>query len=166
MSETSTYQPTIFEETQTISPAITLMVGTIAAVALGSAYFGAMRDGSIARAAPGLLFGTVAACGGVALVALSRLITRVTPTEAVITYRPFKRVRLTAADIADVQPKTFGLLDGGIGFHIGFRSLALTAATGTGVVITRPDGRTILVGTQRPDALLAALAQLRRSSSL
>lgn len=163
MSETSTYQPTIFEETQTVSPAITLLVGTVAAFALGSAWFGTIRDGSIVRAAPGLLLGTLAAGVGVAFVALSRLITRVTPSEAVITYRPFKRIRLGAADIADVKPKTFGLLDGGIGFHIGFRSLALTATTGTGVVITRPDGRTILVGTQRPDALLAALAQLRAS---
>lgn len=157
-------QPVIFEETQTMSASLSAMVAAVAAVALGSAWFGVIREGTIARAAPGLLTGTVAAGGAVGLVAFSRLITKVTPSEAMITFWPFKRIRLSAEDIADAQPKTFGLFDGGIGFHIGWRSLALTATTGMGVVITRPDGRTILVGTQRPDALLAALAQLRRGT--
>jgi hypothetical protein len=166
MSDTTMREPTVlFEESQRTSSNVAAFVAAMVVIALVSTALAALRHGQLASAAPGLLLGALITGGVTLVVAATRLETRVTTESAVISYRPFKTLTLAPSDIGSVTVRTFGLFDGGIGYHVGFKSMALTAATGSGVQITRPDGRRILIGTRRPDALLSALMQLARGAA-
>ncbi len=147
-----------------MSPSATRIGIPLTLAILGGAAVIAARQGQLAQAAPGLLFGALVVVGVFTFVGMTTLVTRITLAEAVVSYRPFKTLRLRPDEIAGVGLKSFGLFDGGVGYHVGFRSMALTAQTGMGVLITRPDGYRILVGTQRPDALMSALLQLQRQA--
>ncbi len=154
----------LFEERQRMSPTTTAVGLALTAAVLGGAVLIAGRTGRVGEATPPLLAAGAAVTGVFAFVGSTSLVTRVSTEEAVIAFRPFKTLRLLSGDIAAVERKSFGLFDGGIGYHVGIRSLALTARTGTGVLITRPDGYRILVGTQHPEALLSALLRLQRAA--
>lgn len=151
----------LFEERQAMSPSATRIGVPLTLAVLGGAAVIAARQGQLAQAAPGLLFGALVVVGVFTFIGMTALVTRVTTAEAVVSYRPFKTLRLRPDEIAGVGLRSFGLFDGGIGYHVGFHSMALTARTGTGVLITKPDGYRILVGTQRPDALVSALLRLQ-----
>ncbi len=155
----------LFEERQRMSPAITSWGLGLTLLVLGGAAMLVAREGRLAEAGPALLGSALFVSAIFALIGATSLVTRVTTEEAVVAFRPFKTLTLRPGDIASVTMKSFGLFDGGVGYHIGFKSLALTAATGSGVLITRPDGFRILLGTQRPDALRSALLQLQRSAT-
>lgn len=158
----------LFEESQRTSPALIAFSATVTFFALGFALVGVVRSGQAAAAGTGLALGTLIALGAIVLAGWSRLDTRVTGSEAVAIYRPFpfSTIRLRGDEIAAVTPYEFGLLSmpGGIGYHIGFGWRAATARTGTGVLVTRTDGKRFLIGTQRPDALQSALMQLQRAT--
>jgi hypothetical protein len=154
----------LFEESQPTSGGVTLFTAAVSLLALGGGGLLAARDGKLASALPGLALGGIVLVGVLVVLTRTRLETRVTTTGVTIALRPFKTVALAPGDIAGVSARQFGLFSGGIGYHVGLRSMALTARTGDGIVITRPDGRTLLVGTQRPDALLSALMQLQRAA--
>ncbi len=154
----------LFEERQRMGPSAMRIAIPLMLVVLGGAAMIAAWQGQLAQAAPGLLFGALVVVGVFTFVGMTTLVTRITTAEAVVSYRPFKTLRLRPDEIGSVGLKSFGLFDGGIGYHVGFRSMALTAQTGMGVLITRPDGYRILVGTQRPDALMSALLQLQRQA--
>ncbi len=155
----------LFEERQRMSPTTTAAGLALTGAVLAGAALISARTGRLAEAAPPLLAAGGAVAGVFAFVGATSLVTRVSTEEAVIAFRPFKVLRLLPGDIASVDMKSFGLFDGGIGYHIGVRSMALTARTGSGVLITRPDGFRILVGTQHPDALFSALLRLQRSGA-
>lgn len=155
----------LFEETQRMGPWFWLAIG---AGGIGML----IATGSLIRmGAPGRTPGLIGL--GVGLVALiasatSRLITRVTTAGVSVRYPPIPfGFRLAPEEIAEVAPKTFGVFDwpGGLGYHISFGATAATARTGTGVLIRRRDGRQFLIGTQRPDALLAAVRQLQQRAT-
>ena len=151
----------LFEEEQRTSPGVELFTLGVGAVAIGGGALAAAAKGQLASAAPGLVLGAVVIAVVTAVIHASRVRTRVTATEAVIGYRPFAAVRIPGSDIAEVDVKRFGLFSGGIGYHIGPRSVAITARTGDGVLVTRADGRRVLIGTQHPDALYSALLRLQ-----
>ncbi len=155
----------LFEERQRMSPTTTASGLTLTAAVLGGAALLSARQGKLAEAGPVLLASALATAAIFAFIGSTSLVTRVTSEEAVVAFRPFKTLRLLPGDIGSVEMKSFGLFDGGVGYHIGGRSMALTAQTGTGVLITKPDGYRILVGTQHPDALLSALLRLQRAAA-
>ncbi len=110
------------------------------------------------------ILGTGLSILALAAVGIGRLVTRVSTRQAVATFHPFpfSTIRLRPADIAEVRLYEFGIfgMPGGIGFHLGPGWRSATAHSGTGVLVTRRDGVRCLIGTQRPDALAAALRQL------
>ncbi len=164
MPETLQREAVLFQETQRTSGSVGLFMGVAGAVIFGGAALANARLGKLQEAAPALLAGAVVFLGVNAQILYSRLETRVTTAGAVFAYRPWKTLTLAPEEIAGVGMRRFGLWDGGIGYHVGSRGVAITARTGDGVVITRPDGRTILVGTEHPDALYSALLQLQRAA--
>jgi len=155
----------LFDERQRLSPSVWRIGMPLTLAVLGGSAAIAARQGQLAQAVPGLAFGAVVVLGVFTFIGLTTLVTRITTAQAVVAFRPFKTLRLRPEEIGTVGTKSFGLFDGGIGYHISFRSMALTAQTGTGVLITKPDGYRILVGTQHPDALVSALLRLQRSAS-
>ncbi len=155
----------LFEERQRMSPTTTGAGLALTAAVLGGAALFSARLGRLSEGAPALLAAGVAVTAVFAFIGSTSLVTHVTTEEAVVAFRPFKTLRLLPGDIASVEMRSFGLFDGGVGYHIGPRSMALTARTGTGVLITKPDGYRILVGTQHPDALLSALLRLQRATA-
>ncbi len=162
---TSAPESVLFEEDQPTSRGVMGFVLALAALSIGAGAWGSSRQGKLGDAAPGLIVGALVAAAVTWIIGLTHLVTRVTTGEAVVRYGPFKTLRLRAGEIAAVVPRDVGLFSGGIGYHVGFRSLALTARTGSGVLVTKPDGYRILVGTEHPDALLSALLQLQRSTA-
>ncbi len=157
-------EPVLFEETQRMGAWFWLAIGA-GGIGMLIATGSLIRTGAPGRT-PGLIglgLGLIALIASVA----SRLITRVTAAGVSVRYPPFPiGFRLAPAEIADVALKQFGVFDwpGGLGYHISFGATAATARTGTGVLIRRRDGRQFLIGTQRPDALLAAVRQLQQQA--
>lgn len=164
MPDTATQEAVLFEEVQQVSPATTVFTFLAGGGALvGGALFAAAR-GELHQALPGLAIGGVIIAAVGLLIAATRLRSRVTLREATFEFGRFGRVRLRASDVASVEMARFGLFSGGIGYHIGLKSVAITARTGDGVRIGRADGGRVLVGTQHPEALYSALLRLQSAA--
>ncbi len=159
---TPTPEGVLFEESQRLGGWWWAALG--GGVLGSAAAVGAMVRAHYPAAAP-TLWGLGAGAIALFLAASSKLKTRVTTAGAEVRFPPFPwtRIRLRPADVAEVTVKRFGIFDwpGGVGYHVSFGATSATARTGTGVLVRRPDGRLILIGTERPDALAAALRQLQ-----
>lgn len=98
-----------------------------------------------------------------ALFAIARLETTVTGDDVVVRFHglwPTRRVRLD--DIAEVAPMRYTMWDsGGWGVHFGLAGMTYNVSGNDGVHFVLKDGRRILVGTQRPAELAAAIAKAR-----
>lgn len=90
---------------------------------------------------------------------LFRLTTAVTPRELIVRYGFLYSTRVPLSDIARAEAITYRPLRdyGGWGIRGSRRRRALNARGDRGVLITRFDGSTLLVGSQRPRELLDAL---------
>jgi len=121
--------PAWFEETQGFAPWIYLLVGTVLLVL----------------------------CGLLTL----RQTTTVAPDAVTVRYGFLYRVRIPVSEIAHAEAMTYRPVRdyGGWGIRGFGRRRALNARGDQGVLVTRADGSTVLIGSQRPRDLLAALAQ-------
>jgi hypothetical protein len=139
-----------------------LLVGTVAAmlvVAVGAVRGAAARAGA---PAPGVwvAVGVGALVSLVAAVSFSRLTIEVTRDELRWSFvGPFGRGRVPRAEIAAVAPTTTTLLADGIGVHRAARGWVYNVALGPAVLVTRRDGSAVVLGTDDPAGLLAALAR-------
>ena len=164
MPETAAQETVLFEEVQQVGPATTLFTILAGGGALvGAALFAGSR-GELPSALPGLAIGGVVIAGVSLAIAAVKLRSRVTPVEATFQFGRFGSVRLRAGDIASVEMRRFGLFSGGIGYHVGLKSVAITARTGDGVLVRRPDGSRVLVGSAHPEALYSALLRLQAAA--
>lgn len=121
--------PPLYQETQTFSPWVIAVV--IAVV---------------------LLLGAVL---------LMRLTTTVTPDAVSIRYGVLYRTRIPLSDVARAEAVEYSPIRdyGGWGIRGSSRRRALNARGNQGVLLTRADGTTLLVGSQHPRDLLDALAR-------
>jgi hypothetical protein len=105
-----------------------------------------------------LLLGVVALLG--ALLTL-RLTTTVTPDALSVRYGFLYRTRVPLSEIALAEAIEYAPVReyGGWGIRGSRRRRALNARGNQGVLLTRSDGTTLLVGSQRPRELLEALAR-------
>ncbi len=164
MPETSAQETVLFEETQQTSPATSLFVLLAGGGAIvGAALFASSR-GELTSALPGLVIGTVIIGGVTLMIGATRLRSRVTTAEATFVYGRFGSVRLLPDDVGTVEMTRFGMFNGGVGYHIAPKSVAITARTGDGVLVRRPDGRRVLIGTEHPEALYSALLRLQAAA--
>ena len=106
-----------------------------------------------------LILGVVALLA--ALLSL-RLTTTVTPQEISIRYGFLYRTRLPLSEIALAEAVEYAPIReyGGWGIRGSRRRRALNARGNQGVLLTRSDGTTLLVGSQKPRELLRALASV------
>jgi hypothetical protein len=99
------------------------------------------------------------------LVLLSVLTLRQTTTvaEGAVTVRfgPFYRMRIPFSEIANAEAVSYRPVRdfGGWGIRGFGRRRALNTRGNLGVLVTRADGSTVLIGSQKPRELLAALAR-------
>jgi len=93
-------------------------------------------------------------------VVLLRLQTVVTSDAVTIRYGFLYRARVPVGDIVSAEAIAYRPVRdyGGWGVRGFGRRRALNARGNLGVLLTRQDGRTLLIGSQRPRELLAALA--------
>ena len=105
-----------------------------------------------------LLLGVVALLG--ALLTL-RLTTTVTPDALSVRYGFLYKTRVALSEITLAEAIEYAPVreDGGWGIRGSRRRRALNARGNQGVLLTRSDGTTLLVGSQRPRELLEALAR-------
>ena len=105
-----------------------------------------------------LLLGVVALLG--ALLTL-RLTTTVTPDALSVRYGFLYKTRVPLSEIALAEAIEYAPVReyGGWGIRGSRRRRALNARGNQGVLLTRSDGTTLLVGSQRPRELLEALAR-------
>lgn len=89
-----------------------------------------------------------------------RLTTTVTPDALSVRYGFLYKTRVPLKEIALAEAVEYAALReyGGWGIRGTRRRRALAARGNQGVLLTRADGTTLLVGSQRPRELLAALA--------
>ena len=94
-----------------------------------------------------------------ALLALARLETTVTGDSVAIAFHGvWPTRRIAVADIAAVEPKRYTMLDsGGWGVHLGLAGMTYNVSGNEGVLFRLKNGSRVLLGTQRPDELLAAV---------
>ena len=108
---------------------------------------------------------TYALVGLVLLLILSlitmRQVTRVEPGAVVVSYGLLYRTSIPTSDIRLAEAVRYRPVRdyGGWGIRGLGRRRALNMRGDRGVLLTRGDGSTVLVGSQRPRELLAALAQ-------
>lgn len=100
--------------------------------------------------------------GVAALVAVAglRLTTSVTRQELAVGYGPLYSVRVPLTEIARAEALVYRPIRdyGGWGVRGSRRHRALNVRGDRGILITRRDGTTLLVGSQRPRELLEALS--------
>ncbi|HZI66947.1 MAG TPA: hypothetical protein VFF17_10320 [Thermoanaerobaculia bacterium] len=94
-------------------------------------------------------------------VLLMRLTTTVTPDAVSIRYGVLYRTRISLSDVARAEAVEYSPIReyGGWGIRGSSRRRALNARGNQGVLLTRSDGTTLLVGSQHPRDLLDALAR-------
>jgi hypothetical protein len=90
-----------------------------------------------------------------------RMTTTVTPDSLSVHYGFLYRMRVPLSEIALAEAVEYAPVRdyGGWGIRGSRRRRALNARGNQGVLVTRADGTTLLVGSQRPRELLEALAR-------
>lgn len=117
----------------------------------------------ITPGAPASAIVIVVAVGiGVALLfGLARLETTVTGDRVLVRFHglwPTRRISLD--DIADYAPTRYTVWDsGGWGVHLGLAGMTYNVSGNEGVRFRLKNGARVLVGTQRPDEFIAAIAR-------
>ena len=121
--------PVLYEESQTLSPWIYLVVAALVAILVG--------------------------------VLTLRMRTSVTPQELTVRYGPLGSVRVPVREIARAEAVVYRPVRdyGGWGIRGWGSRRAMNARGNRGVLVIRVDGSTLLVGSQDPRALLAALTR-------
>jgi hypothetical protein len=106
----------------------------------------------------GLVLAVVVLLGAILLM---RLTTTVTPDAVSISYGILYRTRIPLSEVARAEAIEYSPIReyGGWGIRGSSRRRALNARGNLGVLLTRADGTTLLVGTQHPRDLLDALAR-------
>ncbi len=113
-----------------------------------------------AQGFPGWIYGIVAlAFLGILAVASLRMTTRVTPEALIARFGFLYSARVPLADIEHAEAIVYRPVRdyGGWGIRGIGRRRAVNARGNQGVLLVRRDGSTLLVGSQRPAELLAAL---------
>ena len=106
----------------------------------------------------GLVLAVVVLVGALLLM---RLTTTVTPDAVSVSYGFLYRTKIPLSDVARAEAIVYSPIReyGGWGIRGSSRRRALNARGNQGVLLTRADGTTLLVGTQHPRDLLDALAR-------
>ncbi len=107
-------------------------------------------------------------CAGIGIplfVIAARLQVSVTETELIVRWFPLWTRRIALADIARCEPRTYRPLRdyGGWGIRYGgpARGWAYTLSGRRGLFVELRDGGHVLIGSERPERLAAALASTR-----
>lgn len=105
-----------------------------------------------------VVLGVVVLLGAVLLM---RLTTTVTPDAISVKYGFLYRTRIPLSEVARAEAVEYAPIReyGGWGIRGSSRRRALNARGNQGVLLTRSDGTTLLVGSQNPRELLDALAR-------
>jgi len=110
----------------------------------------------------GLVFGI----GFPLFAAVARMITEVRPGVLRVRVYPFRWVKILLSDIRDADPRQYSALReyGGWGIRTSLKNgRAYNASGNRGIQLVLSDGRRVLIGTQEPDQLMAALLTARGS---
>jgi len=94
-----------------------------------------------------------------AFAAVVRLVTEVRPGLVMVRLVPFRFRRISTREVDSAQSREYSAMRefGGWGIRISKNGRAYNAYGKTGVQFVLADGSRILIGTQRPEELLAAL---------
>jgi len=102
-----------------------------------------------------------------ALLWFARLVTEVHPEGVYVRFRPFhfKPRLIPLADDDRVSAREYHPIReyGGWGIRRGWKKRAYSVSGRQGLEIVRTDGRRIMIGTQRPDELAAAVARVHHN---
>ncbi|HEU5479365.1 MAG TPA: hypothetical protein VFU90_06005 [Candidatus Tumulicola sp.] len=121
--------------------------------------------GAVGERAPAGFPGFVAALLGIIIVTFCRLNIDVGATELrwSMTFGwPYGRIPIADIAGAEIVPVTFWM---GIGIHLTLRGWLWNVALGKGVRIRKRDGIAIVLGTDDPEGLLTAIANVRAADT-
>jgi hypothetical protein len=114
-----------------------------------------------------LILGLIAFVGTGALLVFARLTTEVREGELTVQFFPFhlSPIRFQPRDLADFEPVTYRPLRdyGGWGLRWGQAGKAYTVKGTRGVMLHLLDGKKLLIGSQHPDQLAAALNTIKNT---
>ncbi|HOG64906.1 MAG TPA: DUF6141 family protein [Spirochaetota bacterium] len=166
------------EEQKFRNPWILLPLGLMACAALGFAIWALVRQLGLGLPAGSkpvdnttLILITsvqVVVWGSVfALIWFARLITEVHPDGVYLRYRPFhlkpRFIPLGETDRVEVRDYHPVREYGGWGLRRGWKKRAYSVSGRQGLEILRDDGRRIMIGTQRPAEMAAAVARIHQN---
>ena len=135
------------------------MLWVLCAVILGSALLVLVTTATLGPAA--VLFPFAVFTGVFALIFFAHLETEVRTDAVVVHFHglwPTRRIRLD--DIASFDPRRYTMWDsGGWGVHLGLAGMTYNVSGNEGVQFRLRTGSRVLVGTQRPQEFVAAIAK-------
>ncbi len=156
--------PVQFVEEQRFSQPWIWAVVLAASVASWAAVFAVVTDDNGDDGWFGALVAALVGVGLPALLVVTRLVVEVHADRVVIRYRPFTTRTIELASVTAVDSVTYRPLReyGGWGIK-GWsrRKVAYNVRGDRGVRLTLSDGRTVLLGSQQPEALAAAVRRAR-----
>jgi hypothetical protein len=136
---------------------VPLMVGLIQQLVLGEPW-GAepLSDRALASVGGATLLFSIAL---VVLFARMRLVTEVRDDGVHVRFAPFTRRTIAFTDIEDLTVRTYRPLRefGGWGIRYGWRANAYNVSGNRGVQLALREGKPLLLGSQRPEALADAI---------
>jgi len=115
------------------------------------------------------IIGVGATIGPILLLWSARLVTQVGPGRLTVRFIPFHRrpKNIDLSDVVSVESVTYSALReyGGYGIRFTRRGRAYNVSGNRGVRITFRSGRHLLIGSQRPHELTAAIESARAAAS-
>lgn len=159
----------LFKEEQTfVGTWIFYLVLGIVIIAIIGTILPLLMNGGKEQSMAGVIIGTLSGAGVICLLSFSKL--RVTIDEHAIYYQypPFivKKKKLIQADIKDLHVRTYQPIReyGCWGYRIrpGGRK-ALNVSGNKGLQLTLANGKDLLIGTQRPEAINHAVKRLKEN---
>jgi hypothetical protein len=145
-----------------------LMAGTLVLllVPLGLVLFGApVKAGSdILPGVIGLALGIVVVIGVAFLMYVMKLSVRLDDAGLHIRFFPFVKRDIALAEIARWEARTYSPLReyGGWGIRCGWNGMAYNVSGNQGVQLEFTNGKRLLIGSQRPEELAAAITQAKQ----
>jgi hypothetical protein len=160
----------LFEEEQSFRQTWlwVLMVGTLAilTVSFGIALFKADGQEDIVPAITGVGFGIVVAIGAAFLIYYMKLIVRVDAGGLHVRFRPLVKRDIPLHDIARCEARTYHpiLEYGGWGIRCSWKGMAYNVSGNRGAQLEFTNGKRLLIGSQRPEELAAAIDQAKQQA--
>lgn len=158
-------QEVLFEEEQTFRKRwVWALILWVLVIAFGVTLLHAPYEGGVLPNVMRLIGGIALAVGVTVLIYMARLRVRVDAEGLHVRFFPFVKKDIPLEEIARWEARTYRpiLEYGGWGIRCGWKGMAYNVSGNRGVQLEFTNGKRLLIGSQRPEELAAAIGQAKQ----